>query len=229
MPGRMCPEFREGLEQLEIPFSAEQIIKVQIFLEELERWNRRYGLVGRRDAKDRQLDRRQLDRRQLIVRHVLDSLAAWATVKALDQRRQVADVGSGAGFPGIPLAVFLPDSRFTLLEPSAKKAAFLRNAAILANLENVEVAEIRLQEVRRRFDLVVFRAFSPLPRVLTDLQRILEPNGAVIAYKGKRSRVLEELAASGLDLQRLRIVAVRVPFLAEERHLVVVPKASSAS
>jgi 16S rRNA (guanine527-N7)-methyltransferase len=224
MPGRMCPEFREGLEQLEIPFSAEQIIKVQIFLEELERWNRRYGLVGRRDAKDR-----QLDRRQLIVRHVLDSLAAWATVKALDQRRQVADVGSGAGFPGIPLAVFLPDSRFTLLEPSAKKAAFLRNAAILANLENVEVAEIRLQEVRRRFDLVVFRAFSPLPRVLTDLQRILEPNGAVIAYKGKRSRVLEELAASGLDLQRLRIVAVRVPFLAEERHLVVVPKASSAS
>jgi len=224
MPGRMCPEFREGLEQLEIPFSAEQIIKVQIFLEELERWNRRYGLVGRRDAKDR-----QLDRRQLIVRHVLDSLAAWATVKALDQRRQVADVGSGAGFPGIPLAVFLPDSRFTLLEPSAKKAAFLRNAAILANLENVEVAEIRLQEVRRRFDLVVFRAFSPLPRVLTDLQRILEPNGAVIAYKGKRSRVLEELAASGLDLQRLRIVAVRVPFLAEERHLIVVPKASSAS
>jgi 16S rRNA (guanine527-N7)-methyltransferase len=224
MPGRMCPEFREGLEQLEIPFSAEQIIKVQIFLEELERWNRRYGLVGRRDAKDR-----QLDRRQLIVRHVLDSLAAWATVKALDQRRQVADVGSGAGFPGIPLAVFLPDSRFTLLEPSAKKAAFLRNAAILANLENVEVAEIRLQEVRRRFDLVVFRAFSPLPRVLPDLQRILEPNGAVIAYKGKRSRVLEELAASGLDLQRLRIVAVRVPFLAEERHLVVVPKASSAS
>jgi 16S rRNA (guanine527-N7)-methyltransferase len=224
MPGRTCPELREGLEQLEIPFSAEQIIKVQIFLEELERWNRRYGLVGRRDAKDR-----QLDRRQLIVRHVLDSLAAWATVKALDQRRQVADVGSGAGFPGIPLAVFLPDSRFTLLEPSAKKAAFLRNAAILANLENVEVAEIRLQEVRRRFDLVVFRAFSPLPRVLTDLQRILEPNGAVVAYKGKRSRVLEELAASGLDLQRLRIVAVRVPFLAEERHLVVVPKASSAS
>jgi 16S rRNA (guanine527-N7)-methyltransferase len=224
MPGRTCPELREGLEQLEIPFSAEQIIKVQIFLEELERWNRRYGLVGRRDAKDR-----QLDRRQLIVRHVLDSLAAWATVKALDQRRQVADVGSGAGFPGIPLAVFLPDSRFTLLEPSAKKAAFLRNAAILANLENVEVAEIRLQEVRRRFDLVVFRAFSPLPRVLPDLQRILEPNGAVIAYKGKRSRVLEELAASGLDLQRLRIVAVRVPFLAEERHLIVVPKASSAS
>ena len=129
-------------------------------------------------------------------------------------------MGSGAGFPGIPLALFLPDSRFTLLEPSAKKAAFLRNAAILANLENVEVAETRLEEVQRRFDLVVFRAFSPLS--------ILEPHGAIIAYKGKLTRVLEELVDSDLDLETLEIVAVQVPFLDEERNLVIVPKASSA-
>jgi 16S rRNA (guanine527-N7)-methyltransferase len=216
---------RQGLEQLEIPFREEQIIKVHIFLEELERWNRRYGLVGRGRGKDR-----QLDGRQLIVRHVLDSLAAWGTVKALDQRRRVADVGSGAGFPGIPLAAFLPDSLFTLLEPSAKKAAFLRNVVILADLENVEVVEQRLQEVGRRFDLVVFRAFSPLPRVpLADLKRILEPHGAIIAYKGKLSRIVEELDGSNIDPDTLEIVAVRVPFLDEERHLVIVPKASSAT
>ena len=224
MPAQAPPVLAEGLAQLEIPFTADQLVKVRIYLEELERWNRRYGLVARRGPADR-----QIDRRQLIVRHVLDSLAAWPTVKALDRRHQVADVGSGAGFPGIPLAVFLPDSRFTLLEPSAKKAAFLRNVAILASLENVEVAEIRLEEVERRFDLVVFRAFSPLYRALVDLQRILEPKGAIIAYKGKRTRVLEELKASGLDLETLEIVAVRVPFLDEERHLVIVPKASSAS
>jgi len=223
MPEPTSPVLREGLEQLKIPFTADQLIKVRIFLDELERWNRRYGLVARRDPKDR-----RIDRRRLIVRHVLDSLAAWPTLKALAQRRQVADVGSGAGFPGIPLALFLPDSRFTLLEPSAKKAAFLRNAAILANLENVEVAETRLEEMQRRFDLVVFRAFSPLSRALADLQRILEPNGAIIAYKGKRTRVLEELVDSGLDLKTLEIVAVQVPFLDEERNLVIVPKASSA-
>jgi 16S rRNA (guanine527-N7)-methyltransferase len=216
---------REGLAQLKIPAAAEQLNKVQIFLEELERWNRRYGFVARHDP-----EHRQVDRRQLIVRHVLDSLAAWATVKVVNPRRRIADVGSGAGFPGIPLAVFLPDSRFTLLEPSAKKAAFLRNAAILANLDNVEVSETRLEEVDRRFDLVVFRAFSPLSRApLAGLQRILEPNGVIIAYKGKRSRIVEELDASGLDPKTLDIVAVKVPFLDEERHLVVVPKASSAT
>ncbi len=224
MSGSEADLLRQGLEQLEIPFGEEQIIKVQIFLEELERWNRRYGLVGRGRGKDR-----RHDGGQLIVRHVLDSLAGWATIEALDRRRRVADVGSGAGFPGIPLAVFLPDSLFTLLEPSATKAAFLRNAVILANLENVEVEEQRLQEVGRRFDLVVFRAFSPLPRALADLKRILEPHGLVIAYKGKRSRIAEELEAAGLDPQTLEITAVRVPFLDEERHLVIVRKASSAT
>ncbi len=233
MPGPASPVLREGLEQLGIPFTAEQLIKVRIFLDELERWNRKYGLVARGAPKERGAEPRsegRIDREQLIVRHVLDCLAAWPTLKALDLRRRVADVGSGAGFPGIPLAVFLPESRFTLLEPSAKKAAFLRNAAILAELQNVEVAETRLEEEKRCFDLVVFRAFSPLSRaLLADLQRILEPHGLIVAYKGKRTRVVEEMAETGLDPQTLEIVAVQVPFLAEERHLVIVPKASSVS
>jgi 16S rRNA (guanine527-N7)-methyltransferase len=75
----------------------------------------------------------------------------------------------------------------------------------------------------------VFRAFSPLPRAFGDLQRILEPNGVIVAYKGKRSRIMEELDACGLDAKSMDIVAVRVPFLDEERHLVIIPKASSGS
>jgi 16S rRNA (guanine527-N7)-methyltransferase len=217
-------ELNEGLAQLGIPVIPDQLIRVQVFLEELERWNRRYGLVGRRGSKDG-----KIDRRRLVVRHVLDSLTAWGTIRAFEKRKYIADVGSGAGFPGIPLAVFLPESRFTLLEPAAKKAAFLRNAAILANLENVEVVETRLEEVERRFELVVFRAFSPLSRAVADLQRIVEPDGAIIAYKGRLSRIEEELSASGLDRQTVEITAVKVPFLDEQRHLVVVPRASLAS
>jgi 16S rRNA (guanine527-N7)-methyltransferase len=224
MPGAAVSVLPEGLAQLKIPFSREQLRKVDIFLEELERWNRRYGFIARGE-----LGQPRNARRQLIVRHVLDSLAAWTSVKALDRRSRVADVGSGAGFPGIPLAVFLPDSRFTLLEPSVRKSAFLRNAVILAGLENVEVVETRLEEVRRRFDLVVFRAFSPLSRVLDDLQRILEPNGVIVAYKGKLSRITEELDACRLDAKTVEIVAVQVPFLDEQRHLVIIPKASSAA
>jgi 16S rRNA (guanine527-N7)-methyltransferase len=225
MSGPMADLLREGLAQLEIPSTEQQIDKVQAFLEELERWNRRYGFVARSGPSHR-----QVDRRQLVIRHVLDSLSAWSTIKAIEHRNQVADVGSGAGFPGIPLAVFLPDSRFTLLEPSARKSAFLRNVAILAELRNVEVLEARLEDVVRRFDLVVFRAFSPLSRAsLAALQRVLEPNGSIVAYKGKRARIEGELTACGLDARSGNIVAVPVPFLDEERHLVIVPKISSAS
>ena len=103
MPGPTPAVLTDGLSQLGIPFDPEHLIKLSIFLEELERWNRRYGFVAQRGPEAG---------RQLIVRHVLDSLSAWKKISAIVQRRQIADVGSGAGFPGIPLAVFFPDSRF---------------------------------------------------------------------------------------------------------------------
>lgn len=204
----MPPVLEEGLAQLDIPFNVDQLLKLHVFLQELERWNKAYGFV-------------KAAGQQLIIRHVLDSLSAWRKISALPRRAQVVDVGSGAGFPGIPLAVFLADSRFTLLEPSAKKAAFLRNVAILAHLDNVEVEEARLEDVERRFDLVVFRAFTPLHREIDALRRILNHNGVIIAYKGKRARILEEIDEAGISLEQVLIEAVEVPFLSEERHLVI--------
>ena len=208
MSGNVSPVLEEGLAQLDIPFNVDQLAKLHIFLQELERWNKAYGFV-------------KAAGQQLIIRHVLDSLSAWRKISALPRRAQVVDVGSGAGFPGIPLAVFLADSRFTLLEPSAKKAAFLRNVAILAHLDNVEVEEARLEDVERRFDLVVFRAFTPLHREIDALRRILNHNGVIIAYKGKRARILEEIDEAGISLEQVLIEAVEVPFLSEERHLVI--------
>jgi len=202
------PVLEEGLAQLDIPFNVDQLLKLHVFLQELERWNKAYGFV-------------KAAGQQLIIRHVLDSLSAWRKISALPRRAQVVDVGSGAGFPGIPLAVFLADSRFTLLEPSAKKAAFLRNVAILAHLDNVEVEEARLEDVERRFDLVVFRAFTPLHREIDALRRILNHNGVIIAYKGKRARILEEIDEAGISLEQVLIEAVEIPFLSEERHLVI--------
>lgn len=208
MSGNVSPVLEEGLAQLDIPFNVDQLLKLHVFLQELERWNKAYGFV-------------KAAGQQLIIRHVLDSLSAWRKISALPRRAQVVDVGSGAGFPGIPLAVFLADSRFTLLEPSAKKAAFLRNVAILAHLDNVEVEEARLEDVKRRFDLVVFRAFTPLHREIDALRRILNHNGVIIAYKGKRARILEEIDEAGISLEQVLIEAVEVPFLSEERHLVI--------
>ena len=211
---------REGLSRLGIPFEEQQLDQIRIFLEELERWNRRHGFIARGEGAEGL---------ELISRHVLDSLSAWPIISGAACRGRIADVASGAGFPGIPLAVFLPDSRFTLVEPSATKTAFLRNVAILARLENVEVAEQRLEDLDRRFGLVVFRAFSPLSRQLAALKRIVDPDGTIIAYKGRLQRVLEELDGVDVDPWNLRIIPVRVPFLEEERHLVVISPSSSGA
>jgi 16S rRNA (guanine527-N7)-methyltransferase len=206
-------------------YTPGQIGKLQVFLEELQRWNKRYGFVGRRTGEP-----------ELVVRHVLDSLSAWPLISALVAKKladvriadvRIADVGSGAGFPGVPLAVFLPHAHFTLVEPSAKKTAFLRNIAVLTSLKNVEVAELRLQELRGHFDLVVLRAFSPLVRELDPLRRVLKASGKIIAYKGKRSRVDAELAEADVDPALVRVEPIQVPFLEEERHLVIISLSSA--
>ncbi len=200
---------RKGIERLGIPASEAQITQLTTYLTELERWNRTYSFVKASGA-------------ELVVRHLLDSLAAWRTISEISQREQIVDVGSGAGFPGVPLAVFLLDSRFTLLEPSAKKCAFLRNVAILGGLRNLQVVEARLEQLEGTFDVIVFRAFSPLARKLPSLKRVLEPGGCIVAFKGRRARIDEELRAAGLSGDQVVIEPLQVPFLSEQRHLVIV-------
>jgi 16S rRNA (guanine527-N7)-methyltransferase len=197
-----------GIEQLGIPLSAVQREQLECFRIELERWNRAYGFV-------------KAEGEELVVRHFLDSLAAWPVLRPLEPRRDVLDVGSGAGFPGIPLAVVLRDSKLTLLERSAKRAAFLRNACVLAGLGNAVVMEAQLQEIKVRYDLVIFRAFSPLDRDLPMLRSRVRPGGWIAAYKGKKERLEREISAAGLGPGQVLVHALRVPFLDEERHLVL--------
>lgn len=185
---------------------------IRTFLEELERWNPRFGLVGT-GGKD------------LVVRHVLDCLAGAPLFRELSPSF-VADVGAGAGFPGIPLALCLPEIRFTLIEPSRKRAAFLRNIRSLLRIENIQVWEQDLEYLSRnllpeeRFPCLTFRAFSPLnEKRLKQLLRILKKGGSIIAYKGRRE-LIEKEAALGESLGlTYRIVEVTVPFLEETRHL----------
>lgn len=198
-----------GLKELGIPVSPLQLEQLEKYRLELERWNRAYGFVKAQGE-------------ELVVRHFLDSLAAWPILHRLEPRGEVLDVGSGAGFPGIPLSVVLSGSAVTLLERSAKRAAFLRNVCALLGLENATVAEAQLQELRGRYDLITFRAFSPLERELPRLSARLRAGGWIAAYKGKRTRLQQEIAAAGLRAPQVSVHALRVPFLDEERHLVLI-------
>jgi 16S rRNA (guanine527-N7)-methyltransferase len=205
----------EGLRRLGIEHSTEQLEALERYRQELERWNRRYGFV-------------KASGRELVVRHFLDSLAGLPVLRGLSPLGTVLDVGSGAGFPGLPLALFLPGAQVVLLERSERRAAFLDNVVLLLGLRNVEVLRQDLRRLRRlpagsrRFELVTFRAFTPLARELASLRAVLAPAGHIAAYKGRHARIAAELAEAGLGPGVAEVVRLEVPFLGEERHLVII-------
>jgi 16S rRNA (guanine527-N7)-methyltransferase len=141
-------------------------------------------------------------------------------------------VGSGAGLPGIPLAIALPEVRFTLIERMGRRAGFLRNTLAVLGLENGELEAAELEKAAPgRFDLVVCRAFRPLERpILGGLLGLLRDGGSLAAYKGRREAVVAEMEAVQAELRAAGEAGVSwealpcpVPFLDEERHLVVIP------
>jgi 16S rRNA (guanine527-N7)-methyltransferase len=193
------------------------------YIDEIERFNPAYGLVN---VKNRE---------ELVIRHILDSLAPLAVIRGLLEdppagtlgadmagAGQIADVGSGAGLPGIPLAIALPEFHVTLIERMGRRAGFLRNAAAVLALENLTVEEVEMEKAApARFDLICFRAFRPLgPPLLKALGGLLRPRGVIAAYKGRRETVRAEMEAAGWA-GPWDCLPCGVPFLDEERHLVV--------
>jgi 16S rRNA (guanine527-N7)-methyltransferase len=216
----------QGINELGLPATPDQIDALLRFSAEIERWNPRCGLVKARG-------------RDLIVRHVLDSLAGLRCLQELPRLGRIADVGSGAGFPGIPLSVFLPNSRFFLIERSERRAVFLESVIILLQLPNVHVIPQDLRSVKDRFDVVVLRAVKPLPEQWDNLLAVTRESGVIAAYKGRIEPIREEIARletsaseagssgraaggrRGIPLADVEIIPLRVPFLQAERHLVL--------
>jgi 16S rRNA (guanine527-N7)-methyltransferase len=202
------------------------------YIEEIELFNPSYGLVAVRD------------RRELVVKHILDSLAPLGIIYRLingnsDETRpgppEIADVGSGAGLPGIPLAIALPRCQFTLIERSGRRAGFLRNTLAVLGLPNAGIREVEMEKAPpARFDLAVFRAFRPLEAaVLGDLFRLLRRDGVLAAYKGRKEKIRAEteglspaqppaVGRAPVKPPGWEIFPCPVPFLEEERHLAVI-------
>ena len=220
----------QGLTQLNIP--QVQALERQIgsvidllqkFIEEIELFNEAYGLV------------KTADRKELIIKHIFDSLAPINYIPHLNdglhgktQITRIADVGSGAGLPGIPLAICLPGFDFTLIERMGRRAGFLRNCIAVLGLTNVLVAEAEMEKVEPGgFDIAIFRAFRPLDReILHGLLRLLVPGGILAAWKGRYINANEEINQLKKLIPELlcEITPVTVPFLEEERHLVLIGK-----
>jgi 16S rRNA (guanine527-N7)-methyltransferase len=185
------------------------------YIEEIELFNPAYKLVGTRD------------RRELVVKHILDSLSPLGALtqllepRKLGRNARIADVGSGAGLPGIPLAIALPDYSFTLIERMGRRAGFLRNTQAVLALSNVTIEEKELEQAGGAcFDLVVFRAFRPLePALLKSLFTLLTPDGVLAAYKGRASAIADEIRHLNAACQ---VIPIQTLFLDEERHLLLI-------
>jgi len=195
-----------GLGELALDLPAGARERLLDYMALLVKWNRTYNLTAIRDPL------------AMVGHHLLDSLAVLPHLP-LAANGRMADAGSGAGLPGIPLAIARPHWRVTLAEASQKKAAFLRQAAIELHLSNLEVHEGRVEAWRPQplFEVVISRAFAALAEFVAACRHLLAPAGALAAMTG---------AAPATLASECRLIALRVPLLHAQRHLVLCPASS---
>jgi 16S rRNA (guanine527-N7)-methyltransferase len=161
------------------------------------------------------------DRSSMLLKHVLDSLSVQPYLRG----SRVADIGTGAGFPGLPLAIVNPQRRFTLVEATGKKARFAEQTAVHLGVENVKVVHERAENYRpfELFDTVMARALSSLADFAAYAGHLCAPDGRLLAMKGKRPD--EEISALPKSFRVLAVHRLKVPGLDDERHLVEFSKA----
>lgn len=182
--------------------------RLQQLLDELERWNRTYNLTAITKRED------------MITHHLLDSLAIQGDLHG----DSIADVGTGAGFPGLPLAVVNPERRFTLIDSAGKKIRFVSHAAHALGLTNVEAVHGRVESMHpgMPFDTVVARAFAPLPKMLEMVTPLCGSQTRVLAMKGKWPQDELNAIPPGWRMERSREVVV--PGLSEARCAIVLAR-----
>lgn len=202
-------ELEAGLESLQLDRALAEPLLAYLAL--LLRWNAAYNLTAIRDP------------REMVAKHLLDSLAMHAATAPLAAAGgSLADLGTGAGFPGIPLAIAQPGLQVALVESNGKKARFLREAVRSLGLPNAKAVESRIEafDAPAAFDAITARALATLPLILELGGHLLKPGGVLLAMKGVVPA--DEIAALPAGWQVRGIRPLAVPGLAAERHLVVV-------
>ncbi len=205
-------ELRKGLQALQLEFSDEQIDKLTIYLELLKKWNKVYNLTAITDAK------------KMVAYHVLDSLSIIAHMPA---QGLCLDVGTGAGLPGIPLAILLPESSWVLLDSNGKKTRFVQQAIAHCNLTQVKVVQSRVQDYHAEssFDVIVSRAYSSLADFMASVEGLWQADTQLITMKTQlMSAEIEALDQSQFQLQTFNL---QVPGIAQPRSLVIVQRRKS--
>jgi 16S rRNA (guanine527-N7)-methyltransferase len=203
-------DIESGARSMGLALDGEQRSRLAAHLRLVEKWNRVHNLTAVRETD------------QMVVLHVLDSLAL---IPHLGEAKTLLDVGSGPGFPGIPVALARPDLAVTLLDSSSKKCTFLEQARAELGLANVRVVCERVEQWKppERFDAVVSRAFAELSDFVTQARHLVQPGGRLLAMKGVYP--FEEIARVPQSHRVASVVELAVPTLDAKRHLVLLEAA----
>lgn len=197
------------LESLSVPESGGKSRLLKRYTDEILLFNPALKLVGTNDRED------------LVLRHIMDSASAYPVfLEETEDGDDIADLGSGAGLPGIVLAALLPGRNFYLIERMQRRVGFLRTVSALLKLDNVKVIDRDIKDAGRSFDCVTCRAFHPLYDIARDVARLSKK---MVLYKGTAEVVTKELNAlsSGGYSFSSEVIPVRIPGLDEERNIVV--------
>jgi 16S rRNA (guanine527-N7)-methyltransferase len=200
------PRLDAGLEALQLSLPDDACLRLLAYIDLLNRWNRRYNLTAIRDPE------------QMLTRHLMDALSIAPYV----QGQHILDVGSGAGLPGIPLAITFPGRSFVLLDSNNKKTRFMLQASAELSLANINVVHGRVEDYNPDivFDTIVARAFAPLDRLLELTGRLLTASGQLLVMTGSRPGVADQALASPYKIRE--IIQLQVPGLDAQRHLLCI-------
>lgn len=195
----------QGLSELNCPLAATQQAQLLTYLQLLAKWNSTYNLTALRDEA------------QMVSHHILDSLTLLPFIASA---KNLLDVGSGGGMPGIPVAIARPDLAVTLLDANSKKTTFLQQAVIELGLDNVTVLTGRVEALgQHTFTAITSRAFAELSDFVRVTRQLLAPDGFWAAMKGVYP--YEEIAQLPADITVNGVHAVTVPNIDAQRHIVL--------
>ena len=202
----------EGLTQLQLELSNHQINQLLAFLALIAKWTKVYNLTAVRDPAE------------MLTHHLLDSLAVIAPLQKQMTKGNLLDVGSGAGLPGVVIAICCPVICVTCVDTVAKKATFIKQVALELKLPNLVGLHARVENIAQPFDVICSRAFASLADFTQWSANALAPSGVWMAMKGRHPG--EELAALSADIDVFHVEQLLVPGLAAERCVVWIRKKS---
>ena len=202
-------QISQGLNTLGLNVSEQQLSQFHEIIERLVKWNKAYNLTAIRDPK------------QMVILHLFDSLS----IAPLLGTGRLLDVGTGPGFPGIPLAILEPEREYVLLDSNGKKTRYLKQLVHEMKLKQVTVLDSRVEQWQpeRPFDVIVSRAFASLQKMTDLTDHLLAEDGVWQAMKGENP--VQEQASLPKNIQLVSVEPVSVPQLNAERHLVTLKKA----